>query len=76
MISNLNVLGFIGPIEEMQLSKDLKNVKIFMIHEQLKKDAPGKTCKGPEEKACWKKDMKRLQWLEFDEGVTVETKVE
>lgn len=47
-----------------------------MIHEQLKKDAPGKTCKGPEEKACWKKDMKRLQWLEFDEGVTVETKVE
>lgn len=49
-ISNLNILDFIGLIEEVQLSKDMKIVKILIIHEQLRRDPPSRGCKGPEEK--------------------------
>lgn len=47
MISHLDVLDFTGPTEEVQLSKDLKNVKILMIHEELQKEAPGKEVQRP-----------------------------
>ena len=32
------------------MSKDMKIVKILIIHEQLRRDPPSRGCKGPEEK--------------------------
>ena len=60
MVSNLNVLDCVGLIEA-KLRKYLKKVRILMTHEQLRKDAPSKGCKDPEEKALLSMSKERYE---------------